>query len=67
MTFLLRTWATFTIAIRRLIAQRGLALATMLGLIASIAMIMSVPIVPSGKAQHPKSYFNHIDDQDPGQ
>ena len=44
MTFLLRTWATFTIAIRRLIAQRGLALATMLGLIASIAMIMSVPI-----------------------
>lgn len=44
MTFLLRTWATFAIAIRRIIAQRGLALATMLGLVASIAMIMSVPI-----------------------
>lgn len=44
MTFILRTWATFAIAIRRIIAQRGLALATMLGLIASIAMIMAVPI-----------------------
>jgi len=44
MNFLLRSWATFLIAVRRLLAQRWLALATALGLVASIALIMSIPL-----------------------
>ncbi len=44
MSYLIRIFSTFGIAVRRIIAQRGLALATMLGLVASIAMIMSVPL-----------------------
>jgi putative ABC transport system permease protein len=44
MNFLLRTWATLQIAVRRLFAQRWLALATALGLVASIALIMSIPL-----------------------
>jgi len=31
LTFLLRVWAIFVVAIRRLFSQRGLALATILG------------------------------------
>ena len=44
MNFLLRTWATLQIAVRRIFAQRWLALATALGLVASIALIMSIPL-----------------------
>lgn len=44
MNFLARSWATFLIAVRRLLAQRWLALATALGLITAIAMIMSIPL-----------------------
>jgi putative ABC transport system permease protein len=44
MNFLLRTWATLQIALRRLLAQRWLALATALGLVASVALIMSIPL-----------------------
>jgi putative ABC transport system permease protein len=44
MDFLLRMWATLLIALRRLLAQRWLALATALGLIASVALIMSIPL-----------------------
>ena len=44
MNLLARIWATFLIALRRLLAQRWLALATALGLVAAIAMIMSIPL-----------------------
>jgi putative ABC transport system permease protein len=44
MNFLLRTWATLQIAVRRIFAQRWLALATALGLVASVAIIMSIPL-----------------------
>ena len=44
LTFLLRVWAIFVVAIRRLFSQRGLALATILGLIASVAIVMSIPL-----------------------
>lgn len=44
MNFFLRTWATLQIALRRLLAQRWLALATALGLVASVALIMSIPL-----------------------
>jgi putative ABC transport system permease protein len=44
MNFFLRTWATLQIAVRRIFAQRWLALATALGLVASVALIMSIPL-----------------------
>ncbi|MEZ4862214.1 MAG: ABC transporter permease [Caldilineaceae bacterium] len=44
MRFLLRTFAIFAVATRRLLSQRGLALATAVGLVASIALVMSVPL-----------------------
>jgi putative ABC transport system permease protein len=44
MNFLARTFAIFAVATRRLFSQRGLALATAIGLIASIALVMSVPL-----------------------
>lgn len=44
MNFLLRVWATFRIAVRRILAQRWLAFATVLGLIAAITLIMSIPL-----------------------
>ncbi len=44
MKFLLRSLSIFAVAIRRLFSQRGLALATAVGLVASIALVMSVPL-----------------------
>ncbi|CAN5682216.1 hypothetical protein BH10CHL1_BH10CHL1_34390 [soil metagenome] len=44
MNFLLRTWAIFTVAARRLLSQRGLAVATAVGLVTSVALVMSVPL-----------------------
>ncbi|HHY57640.1 MAG TPA: FtsX-like permease family protein [Chloroflexi bacterium] len=44
MNFLSRIWATLLIAVRRIIAQRWLALATVLGLVAAITLIMSIPL-----------------------
>jgi len=44
MKFVTRTLAIFGVAIRRLLSQRGLALATAVGLVASIALVMSVPL-----------------------
>jgi putative ABC transport system permease protein len=44
MNLLFRTWATLLIAVRRIVAQRWLALATVLGLIAAITLIMSIPL-----------------------
>jgi putative ABC transport system permease protein len=44
MNFLLRSFSIFAVATRRLLAQRGLALATALGLVASVAIVMSIPL-----------------------
>ncbi|MEZ4580698.1 MAG: FtsX-like permease family protein [Caldilineaceae bacterium] len=44
MKYLKRTWAIFAIAVRRLLAQRGLALATVLGLIVAVSIVMSIPL-----------------------
>jgi putative ABC transport system permease protein len=44
MQFFLRGLSIFAVAARRLIAQQGLALATSLGLVASVAIVMSVPL-----------------------
>lgn len=44
MNFLKRTFSIFTVALRRLFAQRGLAIATAVGLIVSIAIVMSIPL-----------------------
>ncbi|MEX1018612.1 MAG: FtsX-like permease family protein, partial [Litorilinea sp.] len=44
MTFLYRTLAIVAVALRRLISQRGLAIATALGLVASAAIVMSIPL-----------------------
>ncbi|MBX3015036.1 MAG: ABC transporter permease [Caldilineaceae bacterium] len=44
MKFISRTLAIFAVATRRLLSQRGLALATAVGLVASIALVMSVPL-----------------------
>jgi len=44
MSALLRIWAAFIIAAKRLFSQRWLALATAMGLVASVALTMSVPL-----------------------
>src|SRR5690606_16525353 len=43
MGFLLRTWAIVVVALKRLLSQCGLSIATLLGLIVSSALVMSVP------------------------
>ena len=40
----LRTWAILIVAIKRTLAQRGLALATLLGLVVTIALVLSIPL-----------------------
>jgi len=44
MSAILRFWAVFVVTTKRLITQRGLALATSLGLVVAIALTMSIPI-----------------------
>lgn len=44
MRFILRSLSIFAVAARRLLAQRGLALATAAGLVASVAIVMSIPL-----------------------
>jgi putative ABC transport system permease protein len=44
MSVLLRIWAIFIVAAKRLLSQRWLALATTLGLVASVGLTMSVPL-----------------------
>ena len=44
MGFVLRVWAVFIISIKRLYAQKGLTLATLLGLIMTVALTLSVPL-----------------------
>ena len=41
---LLRLWAVVVIAIKRLLAHHGLALATLMGLVVIIALVMSIPL-----------------------
>ncbi len=44
MSTILRFWAIFVVTIKRLFAQRGLVLATSVGVIAAVALTMSIPI-----------------------
>ena len=44
MRFLLRSWAIVVVAAKRLLAQRWLALALVIGLITAIALVMSIPL-----------------------
>jgi putative ABC transport system permease protein len=44
MSFLLRTWAIAHIVIKRLLAQFGLAFVTIIGLVASITLVVSIPL-----------------------
>ncbi|MEJ5200293.1 MAG: FtsX-like permease family protein, partial [Anaerolineae bacterium] len=44
MGILLRGWAILIVAAKRLVAQRGLALAVILGLIAAVGMAVSLPL-----------------------
>ena len=48
MKITLHLWATATIAFKRLLAQRGLALATLLGLVAAMSLTMSIPLYAEG-------------------
>jgi putative ABC transport system permease protein len=41
---LLRTWAIVIVAAKRLLAQRWLALATVAGLVAAVALVISIPL-----------------------
>jgi putative ABC transport system permease protein len=44
MNLIRRTAAIFVVATRRLFAQKGLALATAIGLVVSVAIVMSIPL-----------------------
>ena len=44
MDVLLRAWAIFVVAAKRLFSQSWLALATVLGLVTSVALTMSIPL-----------------------
>ncbi|MBN1874807.1 MAG: ABC transporter permease [Anaerolineae bacterium] len=44
----LRILAAFTIALKQLFAQRGLSLATLLGLVITVALTMSIPLYTEG-------------------
>lgn len=44
MRFILRSWAIIVVAIKRIFAQQWLALALVLGLISSTALVMSIPL-----------------------
>ena len=44
MQLIMRIWAVFVVAAKRLLAQRWLALATALGLVMSVALALSIPL-----------------------
>ena len=44
MSFVHRLAAVFTVTLRRLWAQKGLTLATLVGLVVGVALIMAVPL-----------------------
>ena len=48
MNSILRFWGIFTITLKRLAAQRGLALATLLGIFVAAALTMSIPVYADG-------------------
>lgn len=45
---LLRIWAIFIVAIKRILSQFGLAVAAVLGLVIAVALTMSVPMYADG-------------------
>jgi putative ABC transport system permease protein len=51
MKFILRFFAIFIITTKRMFAQRGLVLATTLGIISAVALSMSIPIYSDGVYQ----------------
>ena len=51
MNFILRFWAIFIVTLKRLVAQRGLALAALLGISVAVALTMSIPIYANGVYQ----------------
>jgi putative ABC transport system permease protein len=48
MNSILRFWAIFVVSLKRLVAQRGLALATLLGIFVAAALTMSIPVYSDG-------------------
>jgi putative ABC transport system permease protein len=48
MRVLLRIWAILVVTVKRLVSERWLALATMLGLIISVALVTSIPMYADG-------------------
>ena len=44
MSFVHRLAAVFTVTLRRLWAQKGLTLVTLVGLVVGVALIMAVPL-----------------------
>jgi len=48
MNSILRFWAIVTVTLKRLVAQRGLALATLLGIFVAAALTMSIPVYADG-------------------
>ena len=48
MNTILRFLAIFTVTLKRLVAQRGLALAELLGICVAVATTMSIPIYADG-------------------
>ena len=44
MSILKRTWAIFSFVARRLLSQRWFVLAALLGLVASVVLLMSIPL-----------------------
>ena len=51
MNFVLRFFAVFIITTKRMFAQRGLVLATTLGIVSAVALSMSIPIYSDGVYQ----------------
>ena len=58
MRILLRLFSVFSVAIKRLLSQKGLMLASILGLAAVIALIMSVPLYAN--AVYHRTFFENI-------
>jgi putative ABC transport system permease protein len=52
MSSILRVWAIFIVTAKRIISQRGLALAMALGLVTAVALTMSIPLYSDAVYQH---------------
>lgn len=44
MALLLRSWAVLVISVKRLVAQAGLALVTLVGLVTAVSLVISIPL-----------------------